>query len=209
MHEESNNIARNEVPVDRFGKNMILGRFFRAAELRNILPPALLASRRAGRMRVTAVIALSFLLDIALANAMDGFPAVSSPLPPWFESRIFSILSDGLMSGYFSENSTAKSYLDSLVEHLKKQEEHMAALNRDARYGRGNEFELCNRVQAQAFDSVLDCVSAKSQMLGFGIFKSKCITELPVALPVERNYLHHWISVPFCRHRCCDYRRCA
>lgn len=132
-------------------------------------------------MGTTFFLILYVLHVVALINAQVGLRASPSPVPTWAQNRIFSISSKGLMSRFFSDDSAAKQDLISLVDHFKTQEKHMAALQREASYGRNSEFKLCNRVQAEVVESVY----AKTQTLGFGAFKSQCITAFPALAPVS------------------------
>lgn len=134
------------------------------------------------------ILVAAYLMHLVAANqSQKPPPPAPSPVPSWARNRIFSISSRGLMSHFFSRRPTAKRDLISLVDHFKKQERRMSVLHREAASGQSNEFKLCNRVQAEVVESVY----AKTLTLGFGVFRSRCITAIPAPSPAA---LFHTIS---------------
>lgn len=129
----------------------------------------------------TALFPVLCLLQVTvLVNAQAVPRASPAKVPAWAQNRIYSFSSRGLMSPYFSGNTTAKRYFNSLLDHFKTVDKEIAVLNRDASSGKDNMVELCTRVQAE----VVESVAAKASTLGFGVFKSNCISELPASSPL-------------------------
>ncbi len=78
------------------------------------------------------------------------------------------------MARHFDGDATGKAALISLRNHFLSIEKRMALLRNQSDYGRTAADDLCNQQNAV----IRVAVRAKTRTLGFGTFKSMCITEL-------------------------------